>query len=64
MWLPPAAIGPGIGWALFALACQNPTPPVPPPGTLSLTIGIPQSRQLDPRFSVGAVADALTHERL
>ena len=64
MWLPPAAIGPGIGWALFALACQNPTPPLPPSDTIGLTIGVPQSRQLDPGHGVSAVADALTYERL
>ncbi len=64
LWLPPAAIGPGIGWALFALACQNPTPPLPPSDTIGLTIGVPQSRQLDPRHGVSAVADFLRYERL
>jgi peptide/nickel transport system substrate-binding protein len=51
-----------------AFACTGPsTGPATPPaarGPITLTIGIPQSRQIDPNHGVPAVADTLAFERL
>jgi peptide/nickel transport system substrate-binding protein len=49
---------------LSAFACTAPPAPIPTRGALTLTIGLPQSRQLDPRRIAPAIADILSFERL
>jgi peptide/nickel transport system substrate-binding protein len=49
---------------LSAAACTASPAPVPPVGPVTLTIGLPQSRQLDPRRGAPAIADLLAFERL
>ncbi|MCX6551944.1 MAG: ABC transporter substrate-binding protein [Acidobacteria bacterium] len=53
----------GIVGALSAFACQGSSPPPPPPGPITLTIGVPQSRQLDPSHGIEAL-EWVTTERL
>lgn len=53
---------------LSAFACTGsttgPAPPEAPREPITLTIGVPQSRQLDPDHGVPALADAIAFERL
>jgi peptide/nickel transport system substrate-binding protein len=49
---------------LSAFACTAAPAPIPTRGALTLTIGLPQSRQLDPRRIAPAIADILSFERL
>ena len=64
-WLTPrlALVG-----ALSAFACTGsttgPAPPELSREPITLTIGVPQSRQLDPDHGVGVLADSLAFERL
>jgi peptide/nickel transport system substrate-binding protein len=62
-------LAPGLGLlgALSAFACTGPSQgpsPAAPRGPITLTIGLPQSRQLDPRRGAPAAADILSFERL
>ena len=58
----------GAAWALSAVACTGSAPsPAPRDAArepVTLTIGIPQSRQLDPNHGVETLADSLAFERL
>jgi peptide/nickel transport system substrate-binding protein len=49
---------------LSAFACTAGPSPPSPQGPVTLTIGLPQSRQLDPRRGAPAAADILSFERL
>jgi len=49
---------------LSAFACTTAPAPDAPSGPITLTIGLPQSRQLDPRRIAPAIADILSFERL
>jgi peptide/nickel transport system substrate-binding protein len=54
----------GLAGALSAFACTRPAPPAVPRDPITLTIGMPQSRQLDPRRGAPALAEMLAFERL
>ncbi len=56
--------GLGVVWALSAVACTAAAPAPPPPGPVTLTIGIPQSRQIDPTYGALALARQIALERL
>ena len=57
-----------LAGGLCAFACTGPSaghaPPASPREPITLTIGIPQSRQIDPDHGVPALADTLAFERL
>ena len=57
-----------VAGALSAFACTGPSagpaPPAARTGPLTLTIGVPQSRQLDPSRGAPLIADFLAFERL
>lgn len=59
----PAPILAAVG-LLSAIACAPSPTPAPPLRPVTLTIGLPQSRQLDPRRGAPAIADLLSFERL
>ena len=50
--------------ALSAVVCTGPAAPPPGREPVTLTIGVPQSRQIDPSHGVQAVAEMLAFERL
>ena len=58
----------GLACALSAFACQDPSagpgPPAVSGGPVIVTIGVPQSRQLDPSHGAPAIAHFLAFERL
>jgi len=60
----PLALGLGIVGALSAVACTGTAPPAPPRGPVTLTIGVPQSRQIDPSHGAPLLADSIAFERL
>jgi peptide/nickel transport system substrate-binding protein len=60
----PLALSLGIVGALFAVACTGAAPPASPRGPLTLTIGFPQSRQVDPSHGASTLADQIAFERL
>jgi peptide/nickel transport system substrate-binding protein len=60
----PLAIGAGLVGALSAVACTGAAPPAPPRGPVTLTIGVPQSRQIDPSHGAPALAETIAFERL
>jgi peptide/nickel transport system substrate-binding protein len=57
-----------VAGALSALACtgpsEGPAPPAAQAGPLTLTIGVPQSRQLNPSHGAPSIAEFLALERL
>jgi len=62
--LPSPALCLGVVWALSAVACAGAAPPQPPRDPVTLTIGIPQSRQVDPRHGASTLAGQIAFERL
>jgi len=60
----PLALGLGLVAALSAVACAGAAHPPPPRGPVTLTIGIPQSRQVDPTRGVSTLARQIALERL
>ncbi|MEW5982330.1 MAG: ABC transporter substrate-binding protein [Acidobacteriota bacterium] len=54
----------GLAAAVFALACSGPSPPTESDDPVTLTIGVPQSRQLNPTHSISTLVATLTDERL
>lgn len=59
----PAAVL-GMAGALSAVFCTRPAAPPAPREPVTLTIGVPQSRQLDPSHGAPALAETLAFERL
>jgi peptide/nickel transport system substrate-binding protein len=53
-----------LAGALSAFSCTTPAAPPAPREPITLTIGVPQSRQLDPTHGAPAVAEVLAFERL
>jgi peptide/nickel transport system substrate-binding protein len=58
------APGLALAGALSAFSCTTPAAPPAPREPITLTIGVPQSRQLDPTHGAPAVAEVLAFERL
>lgn len=54
----------GLTGAVFALACSTSAPAPASSGGVSLTIGIPQSKQDDPTHSIATLASAISNQRL
>jgi peptide/nickel transport system substrate-binding protein len=54
----------GIVGALSAAACTGAAPPASPRGPVTLTIGVPQSRQVDPSHAASTLARQIALERL
>lgn len=66
-WLRRLPVRLGLLGVLSAAACTGPSAGPAPPAPrdpITLTIGVPQSRQLDPSHGVSAVAKMLAFERL
>jgi peptide/nickel transport system substrate-binding protein len=63
-WGRALAIVLGMTGALSAVVCTRPAAPPAPREPVTLTIGVPQSRQLDPSHGAPAVAETLAFERL
>ncbi len=54
----------GIAGALSAAFCTGPAAPPPGRGPVTLTIGVPQSRQIDPSHGARFLAETIAFERL
>ncbi len=54
----------GVGGGLFALACSTAPGPAAPASPVTLYIGVPQSRQLDPTHGAPTLANQLSFDRL
>ena len=58
------ALGLGIAGALSAVFCAGPAAPPSKRGPVTLTIGVPQSRQIDPGHGAPFLAETIAFERL
>jgi len=58
------ALALAIAGALSADSCHSPAPAPPSSGPVTLTIGVPQSRQIDPSHGAPLLADTIAFERL
>ncbi len=59
-----AALAASAAGALSAVACAAPAPAPRPTQPVTLTIGVPQSRQVDPSHGIAFLAETIAFERL